>query len=419
MSRSPIVYIVALGALALAAGSHAQSPRGGDWPQWRGPARDGHSGESGLLKSWPAGGPALLWTAPGIGGGFSTPTIAGGSLYGMGYRGEDEAVWALDAATGQGRWVYNIGPANRRVGYPEGPRCSPTTDGDRLYALGVSGGLVCLEAATGKLLWSHSLTREFGGSIPSWGYSESPLVEGNLVIATPGGRRATLVAFNKLTGAEAWRGQVPEGDGAHYASAIAATVGGRRQVIQFLAGGVVGLAADSGRFLWRWNRPANGTANCSTPIFSGDQVFAASGYNTGGGLVRLSTAGGDVRAEEVYFTRNMKNHHGGMILVGEYVYGFDDPGTLTCLRFTTGEVMWTNRSVGKGSLCYADGHLIARSERGPVALVEATHTGYVEKGRLEPPARSGHATWPHPVIAGGRLYLRDQDKLYCYDVRGR
>lgn len=390
---------------------------GGEWPQWRGPDRTGLSRETGLLASWPGGGPRLLWRVPGLGGGYSTPSVAGGKIYGMGYRGGEETVWCLDAASGRGLWATPIAQANRQVGYGEGSRCSPTVDGDRVYVLGVSGDLACLNASTGQMRWLRNFTREFGGQIPNWGYAESPLVDGNKVIACPGGA-ATMVAFDKMTGREIWRSRVPEGDQAQYASAIVADVRGQRQYIQLMQRGVIGVSASDGRFLWRWDRPANRVANCSTPIYRDGYVFAASGYNTGGGLARLTPNGAGCTVNEVYFTRDMKNHHGGMVVVGEHLYGFDE-GILTCLELRTGRALWQERSVGKGAVAYADGHLYLRGENGGVALAEATPNGYVEKGRFMQPERSGKQCWPHPVVAGGKLLLRDQETLLCYDVSGK
>jgi outer membrane protein assembly factor BamB len=397
----------------------AQPEGGGDWPQWRGPDRTGVARDTGLLKSWPANGPRLVWKAQGLGGGHSTPSIARGRIFGMSYRGEDEVVWALDAASGKALWATRITSANTSIGRQAqaGSNSTPTVDGDRLYALGNGGDLVCLQAADGKLQWKKSLVRDLGGRVPGWGYSESPLIDGEKVIVTPGGRVATLVALNKQNGEVIWNAQVPDGNGAQYASAIAADVEGQRQYIQFLQGGVVGVAAKDGKFLWRYENPANGTANCATPIYRDNCVFAASGYGTGGGLARLTASPDGVSATEVYFTRRMQNHHGGVVLVGDSLYGFDG-SNLTCLNFKTGEVAWSDRSVGKGSVTCADGHLYVRSESGPVALVEATPARYVEKSRFEQPDRSSEPTWAHPVVAGGRLYLRDQDLLFCYDVRG-
>ncbi|MFN3649804.1 MAG: PQQ-binding-like beta-propeller repeat protein [Armatimonadota bacterium] len=411
--------VLLLTALSAAAVAVSAQERGGEWAQWRGPNRDGISRETGLLKSWPQGGPRLLWKSEGLGGGYATPSVAGGRIYGMGYRGDDEVVWALDERTGQPVWSTRIAAANHDVGYGEGSRSTPTVVGNRLYVLGVSGDVVCLNTADGKPVWQKNLVREFGGAVPNWGYSESPLVDGQKVIVTPGGPQATLVALDRNSGNVIWRSQVPQGDPAHYASAIAAEVDGVRQYIQFLHGGVVGVAAEDGRFLWRYNRPASGTANIATPVFQDNMLFAAAAYNVGGGLVKLARTPNGVSAEEVYFTRDMKNKHGGMVLVDGYLYGFDDPGTLTCVEFKTGETKWQNRSVGgNGSVVYADGNLYCRSQSGPVALVEANPSQYVEKGRFEP-QRSNKNAWAHPVIAGGKLLLRDQDFMLCYDVKAR
>ena len=371
------------------------------------------------MKQWPAAGPSLVWKAAGLGTGNSTPSVAGGRIFGMSYRGNDEFVWALEEASGKPTWSTRISPANFEVGRQahDGSGGTPTVVGDRLYALGMSGDLVCLQVGDGKLLWQKNLVKDFGGAVPRWGYAESPLVDGNTVIVPPGGRDASLVALDRTSGAVIWKAPVPQGDDAGYASAITADVEGQRQYIQFLAGGVVGVAASDGRFLWRYDAPANRVANCSTPIFHDNHVFAASGYNTGGGLAKLAAGpGGGMTATQVYFARSMRNHHGGMVLVDGHLYGFDE-SNLTCLGFKTGAVKWSNRSVGKGSVTYADGHLYARSERGPVALVEATPNGYVEKGRFEQPDRSGKTTWPYPVVANGRLYLRDHDTLLCYNVK--
>jgi len=409
-----LTVLAGLTQLACAAPSSA----GGDWPQWRGPDRTGVARETGLLKSWPPNGPQLVWKAQGLGGGHSTPSIAGGRIFGMSYRGEEEVVWALDAAGGKELWVTPIARANFSIGQQaqSGSNSTPTVDGDRLYALGISGDLVCLQVSDGKLQWKKNLVKEFGGQVPGWGYSESPLIDGEKVIATPGGRAATLVALNKQSGDVIWSAQVPGGSEAQYASAIAVDVAEQREIIQFLRGGVVGVAAKDGKFLWRYQNPANGTANCATPIYRDSLVFAASGYGTGGGLARLMASPTGVTATEVYFTRRMQNHHGGVVLVGDSLYGFDG-SNLTCLNFKTGEVAWSDRSVGKGSLVCADGHLYVRGERGTVALVEATPAGYVEKSRFEQPDRTSQPAWAHPVVAGGRLYLRDQDLLLCYAVK--
>lgn len=385
-----------------------------DWPQWRGPDRDGHSAETKLLQTWPTSGPKLLWTAKGLGEGHSTPSIAKGKIYGMGLRGNDEVVWAIDEKTGKDIWHTKIDGAAQLEGRQggQGPRGTPTVDGNVAYAIGASGTVVCVRTTNGQVVWKKSLVRDFGGSVPTWGYCESPLVDENKVIVTPGGSN-TMVALDKKTGQTIWKSNVSSGNGAGYSSCILAMVGGKKQYIQFLAGGVVGIAAD-GRFRWRFDGPANRSQiNCSTPIYRDNMVFAASSYGHGGAMAKLNADG--TSATQVYFTREMRNHHGGTVLVGNYIYGFDE-NNLTCIEFTTGKTMWSNRSVGKGSVMYADGRIYARSERGAVALVEANPNRYVEHGRFEQPNRSNEASWPYPVIANGKLYLRDQDNLLCYDV---
>lgn len=409
------IATVCLLSAALGAAGLAQ-----DWPQFRGPDRTGLSKETGLLKAWPTEGPKLLWKSTNLGEGHATPSVAGGVIYGMGLREGKEIVWALDEKTGTELWNTPIAGGitldGSQGGY--GSRATPTVDGNRIFTLGVGGELVCLNRADGKLLWNKSLVTHFGGNIPTWGYSESPLVDGDKVVVTPGGPGASLVALNKNTGETLWKANVPEG-GVSYSSAIIATVNGTRQYIQFLNRCVVGVSATDGKLLWQFAGPANRNGiNCSTPIYQDGYVFAASSYQHGGALGKLSSNGGVISAEQVYFTRDMKNHHGGMVLVGDYIYGFDDPRTLTCLEFKTGKVVWTNQSVGKGSITYADGMLYCRSERGPVALVEANPKEYVEKGRFEQPDRSRDPSWPYPVVANGKLLLRDQGVLLCYDVKG-
>lgn len=406
------------GAACLVGSLLSMQVRAEDYPQWRGTDRTGVSKETGLLKSW-AEAPKLLWKAENLGEGHATPAVVNGRIYGMGLRGETEGVWCLNGQTGKEVWFSPI-DKKKELGAGQGgygSRSTPTIVGDKLYTLGVNGALVCLNLKDGSMVWGKSLVRDFGGEVPRWGYCESPLIDGNKLIIAPGSRDATLVALNRNTGSTLWKCAVPEGDAAHYSSAIIANVDGQKQYIHFLSGGVVGVSPE-GQYLWRFNSPANNVANCSTPLYKDGYVFAASSYNTGGGLAKLTYSGGKTTAQQVYFTKDMKNHHGGMVLLGDYLYGFDDR-TLTCLEFKTGKIMWTDRSVGKGSVTYADGHLYARSERGPVALVEATPTGYKEKGRFDQPDRSGAPSWPYPVVSNGRLYLRDQNVLLCYDVKAK
>ncbi|HEV2949179.1 MAG TPA: PQQ-binding-like beta-propeller repeat protein [Gemmataceae bacterium] len=392
--------------------------RADDWPQWRGTHRDARSDETGLLQEWPKGGPRQAWKALGFGRGYSSVAVADGKVFTMSDLGppvNGEAIIALSVSSGKRLWTAKVGePWN-----DGGPRCTPTVDGDLVYALSPHGDLVCVQVADGKVRWRTNLQREFGGHMMSgWGYSESPLVDGDKLICTPGGSQATLVALNKKTGKLIWKSPVPQGDGAAYSSVVAANVNGERQYIQFLGRGVVGVAAKDGKFLWRYDKPANGTANCSTCIVSDPFVFAASAYGAGGALAKISEAD---KADVVYSTKSMKNHHGGMVLVDGYLYGANggngETPALVCLDFKTGEVMWEERKAGKGSIAYADGRLYYRDEDGQMLLVEANPQKYVEHGRFNQPDRRGAPAWSHPALANGKLYLRDQDVLFCYDIK--
>jgi outer membrane protein assembly factor BamB len=405
--KSKRVILSGLVLVFACAGSVMAQP-GANWPQWRGPNRDGVSKETGLLKQWPEDGPPLLWKASGAGRGYSSFSIANGRLYTMGLRGDREYVIAFDVATGKEAWATAHGNAFRND-RGDGPRGTPTVDGDRIYALGGSGDLSAIEAKTGKIVWTKNVLREFGGSNIQWGISESPLVLGNKVLVNAGGRNASIVALNKADGSVIWKSQSDE---AGYSSAIPLQVNGGTQVVFFTAQRAVGLDVNDGKLLWEYAKPSNDVANVATPIARSNRVFISSDYGTGGGVVEIKP---DNKAQEIYFTKDMRNHHSGSILVGDYLYGFSS-AVLTAMKFDTGEIAWRDRSVGKGSLVYADGYLYAFSENGVVGLVEATPEGYREKGRFRIPQDS-LPTWAHPVVAGGRLYLRDQDTIYAFDVK--
>lgn len=295
----------------------------------------------------------------------------------------------------------------------DGPRSTPTIDGERVYVEGGNGDVSCLETATGKTIWHVSLTKDFGGSRPGWGYSESPLIEGELVIVTPGGNQGTIMALDKHNGRLVWRSDDVRQQ-AHYSSPVAADIGGVRQIIQFARESMFGVTAAAGELLWSYSKANNRTANCTTPVVFDNHVFATSAYGTGGGLARIEGQGKEQRAEEVYFERRMANHHGGVVRVSEWLYGFGDRG-LIAMHLLTGEIAWTARSVGKGSLVYADSMLYCLGERHEMALVEATPAEYRERGRFAID-NLGRPSWAHPVVAGGRLYIRNQQRLTAYDV---
>lgn len=557
--------------LTLAAFAQNASSDQFDWPQWQGPDRTAHSKEAGLLKEWPKAGPPLAWKINGLGGGDSTPSVAAGRIYGMSNRGSDEFVWALSEKDGKEVWAVKIAPAHTQ-NWPqskEGPSATPTVDGDRLYVMGLAGNVACLQASDGKVIWQRNLVADFGGRSPMWSFRESPLVDGDKVICTPGGDETTIVALNKLNGETIWKSFVPDraggqtenrgpgangpsmmqmnpvlsaldkdhnkeisadelaaapttlltldkdhdgklsedevspqrGDGggqgnrprprrglsvmrmvkalsaldadengvideaeiknavaalqkldvnhdgklteeevgmkymgpqntgAAYSSPIAIEFGGQRQYVQLLAMTVAGVSAADGKFLWRYDKPANGMRiNISTPIYHDGQVFATSAYGAGGGLARLTkNANGEFAAEEVWFSKSMENHHGGVILHDGALFGANGGnggGYLACLDFKTGEVLWSEgdrdkRRVTKGSVAFADGRIYYRTEEGRIVLIEPSRKEYIERGRFDQPERTDKPAWAHPVIANGKLYIRDQDTLFCYGVKAK
>ena len=382
---------------------------GDDWPQWRGIERDGKSPETGLLQKWPDGGPPLVWKSDGLGAGYSTVSVSQGRIFTLGQRGDTEYVMALDAATGKKVWETAAGGAYReRRG--DGPRGVPTVEAERLWAVTADGKLVCLDTKTGKQIWKADFVSQYGGEVPHWGYSESPLIDGTRVIVTPGGKGHAVVALDKATGKLIWKSQ---SDGAAYSSASLATVGSIRLFVVFTTNGVMGVKADNGELLWRYDKVANGTANVATPLVSGNHVFVSSDYGTGCALLRLDASGGGVKATEVYFSREMKNHHASSILVNGQLYGFNS-SILTAMKFESGEVVWRDRSTGKGSVAYADGHLVALGENGVVALIKiGTGSSYQEVSRFSIEL-TGRPAWANPVISNGNLFIRDQNTLYCY-----
>jgi outer membrane protein assembly factor BamB len=385
-----------------------------DWPQWQGPDRTRISKETGLLKEWPAAGPAVVWTATGLGSGYGSMAVAGDRVFVQGTRKRDSVVIALNRADGKEVWSKALGSSESND-RGSGPRGTPTVDGDHLYILTENGDLACLKI-DGTEVWRRNILRDFRGSQLQWLISESPLVDGPHVVVSPGGSGAGMVKLDKMTGKTVWTAK-DLSDPAGYSSIVAADVQGVRTYMTFTSGAGVGVRASDGKLMFRYPNAANRVANIATPIFSNNKVFFTSAYGTGGGLLDLTARNGEVSAKEVYFTREMRNHHGGVVLVDGYLYGFSD-AILTCLDFATGKMMWRDRSVGKGSVTFADGRLYIQGENNVVGLADATPSGYREAGRFSIPDK-GLPSWAHPVVSDGRLYVRNQDVLITYDIKAR
>ena len=387
-----------------------------DWPQWRGPDRTDVSEETGLLKTWPASGPTRIWLYQKAGNGYSGPAIANGKLFTMGTRDGSEIMIALNAGTGEELWTATIGPLVR-LDRGGGPRGTPSVDGEHVYGLGGDGSLICANVADGKVNWRVSMAG-LGGKRPNWGYSESVLVDGDKVVCTPGGSKGAIAALDKTTGRVVWQSKEFT-DAAHYSSAVVAEHDGTRQYIQLTAQHVVGVSAADGKLLWESSFPGR-VAVVPTPIFHDDCVYVTAGYGAGSKLVRL---GADNQASDAYENKVMKNHHGGVVLVGDFLYGYSEGPGWICQDFKTGKEVWSERKLGKGAVSCADGMLYCLEENsGTVALVEASPKGWKEHGRfkLDPTSKIRDPQglfWTHPVVCNGKLYLRDQDLIYCYDVK--
>lgn len=384
----------------------------GDWPQWRGANRDGYSTDTGLLKKWPSTGPELVWKAEGVGGGYSTPSVSEGGVFLMGDKDGDCCLYALKASTGDVAWKTKLGDAGGHKKYP-GPRSTPTVDGDAIYTLTQNGDLFCLERKGGKVVWSKNLEDDFGGKMMSgWRWSESVLIDGGRLLCTPGGDQGSVMALNKKTGKLLWRCKELT-DPASYSSIMPWEHGGVRQYVQFTGKSVVGIEAETGKLLWRHDRPGK-TAVVATPVMKDNMVFVTSAYGVGCTMFKVEASNGAFSTSEAYANKELMNHHGGVVLVGDHVYGTDSKN-LVCMELATGKVEWEEECVRKGSIAYADGMLIVRGERdGSVALVEASPDGYRERGQFTMPEFTDKQSWPHPVVANGQLYLRDQDNLFCY-----
>lgn len=400
--------------------SASLSIQAADWPTFRGGVeRTDISAETGLLKQWPDSGPKQAWLFNEAGLGYSGYAIVGGTLYTMGARDAVEFLIAVDAATGKQKWATEVG-ALLTNGWGDGPRSTPTVDGGKVYAMSGKGVLACVNATDGKEIWRASMT-DLGGKVPSWGYCESPLVDGDLVICTPGGPQGTLAAFNKTSGAKVWQ-TTDWTDPAQYSSVIAVNHNGARQLIQLTMQSFAGVDAKDGKVLWKSEFPGK-TAVIPTPIFHDGQVFVAAGYGVGCKSVKIGPGNA---VEELYSSTDMVNHHGGVILVDGYLYGYSDKGGWTCMNFKTGAVEWTEqKALKKGAIHCADGKFYLLEEKtGTVVLIDVSPKGWQEHGRftLSPQTTQRSAkgmVWTHPVISGGKLFLRDQELLFCLDVIGK
>ena len=403
-----------------------------DWPRWRGLNQDGVSKETGLKLDWAASKPSLLWTFRQAGSGFSAPTIVGTTLYGHGAAGGKDFAFALNTQTGALKWKQELG-AESVLERGNGPRGSVTIDGGKIYLIRGSGVIHCLSAADGNMIWQKDFNRDFKGKMMSqWGYSESPLVDGNLVICTPGGSGGTMVALDKNTGNLVWKTNDWKDDSG-YSSAIIAEVGGIRQYIQQAGRGVAGISAKDGKLLWKVDYQVAGrtpSAVIPTPVFNDNMVYVTNAYGCGCMGIRLSKEGEGIKAETIYTgNRDIVSQHGGVVLVNGYVYGYSDPpsNSWVCQNMKTGEIVWNqsvrDAGIGKGSVFgIGDRLLCFDMATGILAVTAASPDGWKEFGRIQIPERTNISTqdnllWTHPVVANGKLYLRDHDLLFCFDLK--
>ena len=387
-----------------------------DWPQWRGAGRVGHSPDTSILAPWPKSGPKQTWVFKDAGVGYSSFSIVGTRLFTMGARQESEQVICLDATTGKEVWATSLGPVYEN-NWGDGPRSTPTVDGDHLYALSATGILACLNIKDGTEVWKVDVVKSLGGELQGWGYTESVLIDGDHVICTPGGQQGTMAALHKKTGAVVWQSSKLKGP-AQYSSPIRIEVNGQPQYAQLLMNKVVGIAPKDGALLWETSFPGR-VAVIPTLVFHDNSVYATAGYGTGCQMIKLDGA----EPEVVYEEKSITNHHGGVIVVDGKIYGHSDKGGWTCQDFLTGKIEWQDESLGKGTCTYAAGHLICVDENdGTVVLATAKPDKWQEISRFKLAPQTSirkkeGRIWSHPVVVNGRLYLRDQDLIFCYNVQ--
>lgn len=424
------IWVVCGFGLFSALGLVASQARAADWPQWRGPGRDGISTEKGLSTDWVAAPPKLLWELDGMGTGYASVAVVQGKLYTTGNTDKGQSLICVDLGSKKIDWSTPLTESSPKHGY-EGARCTPTIDGDRAYVVSSDGAISCLSIKDGAVLWSRKF-KEFGGKMMSgWGFSESPLIDGDRVLCTPGGENAMIVCLDKKTGGDIWRSAMPKigdagKDGAAYSSIVISNACGVKQYVQLVGRGVIGVRASDGEYIWGYNKVANGVANIPTPVVSGDYVFASTGYQTGSALIKLSKEGQGINAEEVYFLNadTFQNHHGGMILIGDHIYAghAHNNGFPICVNLKSGDIVWGGKlrppegAKGSAAVTAVDGKIIFRYQNGLMALIEATPEGYKLLGTFKPVYQEKES-WAHPVVVDGKMYLREQNKLMVYDVK--
>ena len=388
-----------------------------DWPQWRGPDRSGVSPETGLLQTWPDGGPKLLWQGGTVGVGFSSVAISGDKIFTMGDKSGSSHLFGLNKNNGNILWSVEVG---KQGGNYSGTRCTPTVDGDSVYALGQFGDLICVDASSGRERWRKNIQSEFGGKSGGWNYSESVLIDGNQLICSPGSNEASAVALDKSNSRLLWKTSLPRQNKADYSSWVISNAAGIKQYVRLYNGGTYGISAADGKLLWHYDELGPNTANIPTPIPFDDYIFTAAGYGKGGALLKLSRDGTGISVEEIYFNRELKNKHGGIVKVGNYIYGdFDDRGQPWCADVMTGKIIWKkSRGEGSGSACvtYGDGRLYFRYQDSTMALIDASpENGFQQISTFKIPDDMKQS-WAHPVISDGKLYLRGNNKILCYDI---
>ena len=398
-----------------------------DWPQWRGPNREGIFKGANLNLDWSAKKPALLWTFRQAGAGYSAPTIVGTTLYCQGGADGKDFAFALDTQTGKEKWRQNLGEI-ALLERGDGPRGSVTVDGDKLYLIRGGGQIHCLTASDGKILWQKDFVKDFNGKLMSrWGFSESPLIDGNLVVCSAGGDEGTVLALDKNTGALVWRTKELT-DAASHSSPIVADVNGIRQYVLLTAKNVAGIASKNGKLLWSVpmeGGPRGISAVIPTPVFSDNMVYITNGYEVGCLGIKLTRDGDNVKAETLYAKRDITTQHGGVVLINGYIYGYTESRTWACQHFKTGEIVWSEKSneIGKGAILGVNDRLLLLDmQTGRTAVIAASPEGWKEFGRMDIPERTKIITqdnnvWTHPVVANDKLYIRDQDLLFCFDIR--